>query len=121
MKQVVGKNVTPNGKILINERRVEQCNEMFQCIAFAISSASLCITGTTTLLPACLYNLVSLVSLGSLKSFGKPCIAKHSYGVSFLMRLSAVKTNGTLCPPVPILAVRVGHILLLFSLTYFNS
>lgn len=63
--------------------------------ASVIFLAILEITVTHTELPACLYNLDSAISSGSLKSAGNPCALKHSFGVIFLMPLS-VSTRHTL-------------------------
>lgn len=87
-------------------------------ITFNISFAILSITGTTTLFPAHLYNLPSDMSLGSINVSGNPCRLKVSHGVNFLIP-NSVFISGTLWPPVPIFAVKVGHTLLLFSRTYF--
>ena len=48
---------------------------------------------------------------------GNPCNLNVSVGVNFLIP-SLTLIRGTLCPPVPILAVRVGQTPLLFFLTY---
>ena len=46
--------------------------------AAAILSAMRLMTDTHTEFPACLYKRASLMSGGSLKVFGKPCVLKHS-------------------------------------------
>src|SRR5210317_1152258 len=78
-------------------------------------SANCVTTGTETAFPASLYRALSDMG-GSLKSRGNPWRLKHSLGVSFRTP-SPVRIRGTLCPPPPMLAVNVGHRLLLFSLT----
>ena len=53
--------------------------------ASAMLSAMRLMTDTQTELPACLYKRASLISVGSLKDLGNPCVLKHSCGVIFLM------------------------------------
>ena len=72
-------------------------------------------TGTEIELPTCLNFWLSGKS-GNWNDSSKPWKDRHSFGVNFRMpKLSLMR--GTLCPPVPILAVSVGQSLFLFSRT----
>jgi len=57
-----------------------------------------------------------LAMFGNEKLSSKPWNLKHSRSVNLRIPKSS-RISGTLCPPVPILAVNVGHTLFLFSLT----
>ena len=77
-----------------------------------IFCAILFTTGTTTELPACLYKC-ELAKSGNLNDSGKPCNAKHSLGVNFLIPyFESIREHYDLQYP---------YLLLMWEIHYFYS